>query len=41
MGDSVSTDLINLLPLFATDNGEINIGKCNLLLFISLFMLMI
>ena len=41
MGDSVSTDLINLLPLFATDNIEINIGKCDPPPFISPSMLII
>ena len=39
MGDSASIDLIDLLSLFATDNGDINTGKCNPPPFISSFML--
>ena len=41
MGDSASIDLIDLLSLFATDNGEINTGKCNPPLFIFSFILMV
>ena len=38
MGDLASTDMINL---FATDNGEINMCKCNPPPFIYSFMLMV